>query len=143
MKTRVMTTLGVCLCVSRVLERSVIFHSRKTTLYDTIIDTSVDILSEFTVMDTYNQSTIYRLWRKLVRLWLAVMPSSVSQRRGFPAFLACLAYECFRPVGCENVILFAPFPYRFSYTCFCCREVESVVRVHKKECQGASSSERR
>jgi hypothetical protein len=25
------------------------------TLYDTIIDTNVDFLSEFTVMDTYNQ----------------------------------------------------------------------------------------
>jgi hypothetical protein len=123
MKTWVMTTLGLCLCVSRVLELSVIFHSYRTTLYDTIIDTNVDILSEFTVMATYNQSTIYRLLRKLVRLWLGVMPSSISLRWGVPVFLACLAYECFRPVGCENVILFVPFPCRFSFTCFCCREV--------------------
>jgi hypothetical protein len=113
MKTWVMTTLGVCLCVSRVLGRSLIFHSYRTTLHDTIIDTNVDVLSEFTVMDTYNQSTIYRLLRKLVRLWLEVMPSSISQRWGVPVFLACLAYECFRPVGCENVILFAPFPCLF------------------------------
>jgi hypothetical protein len=123
MKTWVLTTFEVCLCVSRVLERSPIFHSCRTTLHDTIIDTNVDILSEFTVMDMYNQSTIYRLLRKLVRLWLGVMSSSISQRWGVPVFLACLAYECFRPVGCENVILFAPFPLTFSFTCFCCKEV--------------------
>jgi len=143
MKTWVMTTLGVCLYVSRVLERPVVFHSCRTTLYDTIIDTNVDISSEFDVMDTYNQSTIYRLLGKLVCLWLGVMPSSISQRWGVPVFLACLAYECFKPVGCENVILFAPFPCHFSFTCFCCREVQSVVRVYKKYCQGASSSEHR
>jgi hypothetical protein len=93
-----MTTFDVCL-FSRVLERCLIFHSCRTTLYDIIIDTNVDILSKFTVMDTYNQSTIYRLLRKLVRSWLGIMPSSISQRWGVPVFLACLAYECLRPVG--------------------------------------------
>jgi hypothetical protein len=38
------------------------------------------------------------------------MPSSINHKWGVPVFLACLAYECFKPVGRENVILFASFP---------------------------------
>lgn len=132
-----MTNFVVCLSGLRFLQRPFFIQS---TLYDTIIDTDVDFLSEFMVMDTYNQSTIYRLSRKLARLWLGVMPSSINQKWGVPVFLACLAYECLKPVGHENVILFAPFPRRFFVACFCGEAVYGTIsqETHRRQVFTAS-----
>lgn len=119
-ETYVTTNLEVRSYSLWLLERSPVSHSCRATLCDTIIDTDVDILSEFTVMDTYSLGEIYRLSRKLVRLCVGVIPSSINQKWGVPVFLACLAYECFEAVSRENAILFAPFPRRLPFTSFCC-----------------------
>lgn len=117
-KTYVMTNFEMRSFGLRFLERSPISHSCRATLCDTIIDTDVDILSEFTVMDTYSLGELYRLSRKQVRLWVGVMPSSINQKWGDPVFVACLAYECLEAVGRENVILLLSPP---PPTSFCCK----------------------